>query len=61
MGMIISFLDQIKKIILIWLRNIWNEFPVFIVRNSFIGSGYYDEDGNDYNGETESDSDIDDK
>ena len=50
-----------RKDILLWLRKIWKEFPVSIVRNSCIGSGYYYEDGIDYNGETESDSDIDDK
>ena len=38
----------------------WNEFPVSIVRNSFIGSGYYYEDSIDCKGETESDSDVDD-
>ena len=44
-----------RKVILTWLRNIWNEFPFSIVRNSFIESGHYYEDSIDYNGETESD------
>ncbi len=45
---------------LIWLKEIWDEFPVEIVKNSFTGSGYYFEDGIDYSGETESESDSDD-
>ena len=49
-----------RKDILLWLRKIWREFSVSIVRYLFVGSGYYYEDGIDYNRETESDSDIDD-
>ena len=49
-----------RKDVLIWLKEIWDEFPVEIVKNSFTGSGYYFEDGIDYSGETESESDSDD-
>ena len=45
--------------ILIWLKTIWEEFPIEIVKNSFLGSGYFYEDGVDYSGDTESESDID--
>lgn len=36
--------------VLRWLKSIWQEFPVGIVKNSFTGSGYYLEDGIDYSG-----------
>lgn len=42
-----------------WLKKIWDEFPEEIVRNSFRGSGYVFEEGVDYNGETESESEGD--
>ena len=42
-----------------WLKTIWNEFPVSIMQNSVAGSGYYYEDGIDYSGGTESESDCD--
>lgn len=38
--------------VLQWQENIRNEFSVFIVLNSFTGSGYYDEDEIDYSGGT---------
>ena len=36
-----NFPSLYRKDILLWQCNIWNEFPVSIARNSFIGSGYY--------------------
>ena len=47
-----------RKEILQWLEVIWEEFPIEIVKNSFTGSGYVYEDGVDYSGETESDSET---
>ena len=44
--------------VLNWLKKIWKEFPTQIVQNSFTGSGYFYEDGIDYSGETESESDA---
>ena len=49
-----------RKDVLLWLKKIWEEFPVEIVKNSFTGSGYYFEDGIDYSGEMESESNNDD-
>ena len=49
-----------RKDVFEWVKKIWEKFPVEIVKNSFIGSGYYFEEGIDYSGETESESDIDD-
>ena len=35
-----------------------SEFPIQIVKNSFIGSGYFLDDTVDYSGYTESESDV---
>ena len=48
-----------RQDVLIWLKRIWDEFPVEIVKNSFTGSGYLFEDGIDYSGETESETESD--
>ena len=48
-----------RKDIVGWLKQIWDEFPVQIVKNSFTGSGYFYEDTVDYSGDTESDSELD--
>ena len=34
-----------QKEVLYWLKNIWESFPVEIVKTSLISSGYWDEDG----------------
>ena len=44
--------------VLEWLSQIWEQFPSEIVKNAFTGSGYVYEEGIDYSGETESDSDA---
>ena len=41
-----------------WLKEIWDQFRVEIVKNSFTGSGYFFEDTVDYSRDTESESDI---
>ncbi len=46
-----------RKDVFIWLKEIWEEFPLKIVKYSFTGSGYVFKDGIDCSGETESDSD----
>ena len=48
-----------RKDIVNWLDEIWQQFPVQIVKNSFRGSGYFFENTVDYSGETESESDSD--
>ena len=40
------------------VEKFWSEFPIQIVRNSFTASGYFYENGIDYFGETESESDA---
>ena len=40
-----------------WVKKIWDEFPIKIVKNSFTGSGYFFEDTIDYSGDTESEFD----
>ncbi len=50
--------SRTKKEIVRWLKAIWEEFPIQIVKNSFRGSGYFFEDTIDYSGETESESDV---
>ena len=47
-----------RKEILCWLKEIWEQFPLEIVKNSFSGSGYFFEDTVDYSGGTESESDV---
>ena len=42
-----------------WLSKISEEFPPEIVRNSFLGSGFFYKDGVGCSGETESESDAD--
>ena len=42
-----------------WLKEIWDMFPVEIIKNSFTGSGYYLEDGIDWSAEMESEFDDD--
>ena len=48
-----------RKNIAEWPEEIWQQFPVQIVKNSFRGSGYFFKDTIDYSGETESESDAD--
>ncbi len=43
--------------VLLWLKQLWDEFPVQIVQNSFKGCGYAFEYGIDYSGDTDSESD----
>ena len=47
-----------RKDICDWLKEIWAQFPVKIVKNSFAGKGYFNIDGIDNTGETESRSDL---
>ena len=47
-----------RKDVLNWLKEIWDEFQVEIVKNSFTGSGYYVEDGVVYKAKTESEYDY---
>ena len=49
-----------RKDVILWLKKIWEEFPVEMMKNSFTGSEYCFEDGIDYSGETESESNNDD-
>ena len=49
-----------RKDVLNWLEEICDLFPVEIVKNSFTESGYYFEDGIDWNAEIGSKSDDDD-
>ena len=44
--------------IVCWLKEIWEWFPLQIVKNLFGGSGYFVEDTVDYSGDTESESDV---
>ena len=44
--------------ILQWLKNILDKFLVSTAQNSFTGSEYYYENGIDYSGEIESESDC---
>ena len=46
-----------REDVLLWLKQIWDEFPSEIVRKSFTGSGCVYEEGVDYSGETETESD----
>ena len=48
-----------RKEILEWLKNIRKRFPVEIVKNFFIGYGYFLEDGINYEMEVETESDSD--
>ena len=45
-----------REDVLGWLKNIWDNFPIEIVKNSFIDDKYYLEDTFDFSGETESES-----
>ena len=47
-----------RKAVVCWLKEIWYEFPIEIVKNSFTGSGNSFEDTVDYSGEIESESDL---
>ena len=47
-----------RKEILCWLKEIWEQFPLEIVKNSFTGNGYFFEDTFDYSGDIESESDV---
>ena len=44
--------------ILNWLKQIWIEFPIEIVQNSFKGCKYVFEDELEYNKVTESESEL---
>ena len=44
--------------ILNWLKQMWIEFPIGIVQNSFKGCGYVLEDELDYSMDTESESEL---
>ena len=48
-----------RKEILLWLLEIWEQFPTEIVKYSFTASGYVFEDGVDYTVDTESESEVD--
>ena len=44
--------------IVCWLKEIWEQFPLEVVKNSFTGSGYFFEDTVHYSGDAESESDV---
>ena len=46
------------KEILCWLKEMWEQFPSEIVKNSFTGRSYFFGDAVDYYGETASESDV---
>ena len=52
------FPSPTSKQIFSWLLDIWKEFPIQIVKNSFTGSRYFHHDTFDYSGDTESESDL---
>ena len=47
-----------RKEILCWLKEIWEQFPLEMVQNSFTGSGYFFENTVDYSGDTGSESEV---
>ena len=47
-----------RKGVLNWLKAIRDEFPSYIVQDSFTGSGYFYEGNVHYSGDTESDSEA---
>lgn len=48
-----------RKEVLLWLNEIWTQFPTEVVKKSFTVSSYVFEEGVDYLEHVESESDVD--